>query len=97
MRLAGLIANRVVLAPRLSAPITADRLPSLPGDASGAMARALVELPERVELLARQHAIAISTLARAAGGVPTSVLPDVPGGVRVIGALAALAPYLPDG
>lgn len=99
MVLAGLIVNRVILPPRLLAPITRDRLPPVPSDADSAawksLSAALVELPERVEALARIQTAAIGKLSLAAGGVPAAVLPEVAGGVRTLDALARIVPFIP--
>lgn len=99
LRLAGLIANRVVLAPRLAAPISRERLPACPEDVGPAewntLSDALVALPPRVEALAREQTEACSILSSAADGAPVAVLPEIPGGVRTLEALARLAPFLP--
>lgn len=99
LHLSGLIANRVVLAPRLGASIDRKRLPDRPGDVDSGdweeLSDALVDLPARVDALAREQTEACSRLSSAAGGAPVAVLPEIPGGVRTLEALARLAPFLP--
>ncbi|MEZ4236552.1 MAG: ArsA-related P-loop ATPase [Myxococcota bacterium] len=56
---------------------------------------ALVRLPEAAAARAARQRAAIGELVKAAGGAPAWRIPEVPGGVRSIDGLAALAPALP--
>jgi hypothetical protein len=56
----------------------------------------LLELPERARARAEAHRKAARALVReAGGGVPAWLVPEVPGGVRSIAGVAALAAHLP--
>jgi anion-transporting ArsA/GET3 family ATPase len=99
LALAGLIVNRVTLAPLFAAPLDASRLPSAPTGVEptewGAAMDALLLIPSEVSAEARRHAELCASLARLAGSPTLYRVPDVSGGARTLDALRALHPSLP--
>ncbi len=96
LHFAGFLINRVQPVP--TAPVPSSDILREAGahlDAWPAMADALLALPGEASRRAHAHRDAARELAAHAGGAPVWLVPDVPGGVRSVEGLAALAQSLP--
>ncbi|MEZ4321432.1 MAG: ArsA-related P-loop ATPase [Myxococcota bacterium] len=98
MQFAGFLVNRTAPHPRFDAPLSADLLERPPGFTDAEWAEwsdALLAIPAAATDRATVHRDNARKLVRSAGGAPTWLVPEVPGGIRTIGGLLALGPHLP--
>jgi len=98
MQFAGFLVNRTAAHPRFDAPLTAARLPRPDGLTDVEWedwSTALLAIPEAARMRATTHRDNAKNLARAAGGSPIWLVPELPGGIRSYQGLEHLVPHLP--
>lgn len=95
MAFAGFLVNRVQAVPQGPFPTDADLAAASDHPAWQQAVAALAALPVEARDRALAHRASARDLARAAGGAPVWLVPEVPGGIANLQGLDRLVPFLP--